>query len=78
MLLHRLLLLLGLLVLSKGQEDDRTDENKTEEPCDDFTDLNLSHCFMGTSLHSSTLTTPPPSSFTDIGPPEPRPSGSTT
>uniref|UniRef100_A0A3P9HGJ6 Lipase member H-like n=1 Tax=Oryzias latipes TaxID=8090 RepID=A0A3P9HGJ6_ORYLA len=51
MLLHSLLVLMGLLVLSKGQEDGGTDGNKTEKPCDDFTDLNLSHCFMGTSLY---------------------------
>uniref|UniRef100_A0A3Q2QP30 Lipase member H-like n=1 Tax=Fundulus heteroclitus TaxID=8078 RepID=A0A3Q2QP30_FUNHE len=29
-----------------GQE-----ETATEEPCDNFTDLDLSHCFMGTSLY---------------------------
>ena len=26
-------------------------ENQTEESCDNFTDLDLSHCFMGTSLY---------------------------
>ncbi|PWA25067.1 hypothetical protein CCH79_00019096 [Gambusia affinis] len=26
-------------------------ESGTEEPCDNFTDLDLSHCFMGTSLY---------------------------
>ncbi|XP_041823403.1 lipase member H [Melanotaenia boesemani] len=46
MLPHRLLGLLGLLVLCKGQA-----ENKTEKSCDDFTDLNLSHCFLGTRLY---------------------------
>ncbi|XP_058474787.1 lipase member H [Solea solea] len=39
-------LLLGLLVLCKGQE-----ESGDGELCDNFTDLNLSHCFMGTSLY---------------------------
>ncbi|KAA8580523.1 hypothetical protein FQN60_013481, partial [Etheostoma spectabile] len=42
----RLLGLLGLLVLCKGQE-----ESGTGESCDNFTDLNLSHCFMGTALY---------------------------
>ncbi|XP_059183093.1 lipase member H [Centropristis striata] len=46
MLPCRLLLLLALLVLCKGQE-----ESGEEESCDNFTDLNLSHCFMGTSLY---------------------------
>uniref|UniRef100_A0A3B5RCZ4 Lipase member H-like n=1 Tax=Xiphophorus maculatus TaxID=8083 RepID=A0A3B5RCZ4_XIPMA len=44
MSLRRLLALLGLLILCKG-------ESGTEEPCDNFTDLDLSHCFMGTSLY---------------------------
>ncbi|XP_045925307.1 lipase member H [Micropterus dolomieu] len=43
---HRLLSLLGVIVLCNGQEDSGTDES-----CDNFTDLNLSHCFMGTSLY---------------------------
>ncbi|XP_023129784.2 lipase member H isoform X1 [Amphiprion ocellaris] len=42
----RLLALLGLLMLCKGQE-----ETGSGESCDNFTDLNLSHCFMGTSLY---------------------------
>ncbi|KAM6907983.1 lipase member H [Lycodopsis pacificus] len=46
MLPHSLLGLLGLLTLCKGQE-----EPGEAESCDDFTDLNLSHCFMGTSLY---------------------------
>ncbi|KAM7369604.1 hypothetical protein PAMP_010914 [Pampus punctatissimus] len=46
MLPCRLLGLLGLLMLCKGQE-----ESGAGESCDDFTDLNLSHCFMGTSLY---------------------------
>ncbi|XP_024910401.1 lipase member H isoform X2 [Cynoglossus semilaevis] len=46
MLLHGLLVLLGVLVLCKGQDD--SGEN---EACDNFTDLNLSHCLMGTSLY---------------------------
>ncbi|TMS08961.1 Lipase member H [Larimichthys crocea] len=46
MLPRRLLGLLGLLVLCKGQE-----ESGAGESCDNFTDLNLSHCFIGTSLY---------------------------
>ncbi|XP_061569371.1 lipase member H [Cololabis saira] len=41
-----LLGLLGLLVLCTGQE-----ERRTQESCDNFTDLDLSHCLMGTSLY---------------------------
>ncbi|KAK5849794.1 hypothetical protein PBY51_014099 [Eleginops maclovinus] len=41
-----LLLLLGLLLLCKGEE-----ESGGGESCDNFTDLNLSHCFMGTILY---------------------------
>ncbi|XP_071760515.1 lipase member H [Centroberyx gerrardi] len=46
MLSWRLLGLVGLLMLCKGQEESRADES-----CDNFTDLDLSHCFMGTSLY---------------------------
>ncbi|XP_034023868.1 lipase member H [Thalassophryne amazonica] len=46
MLACRLVCLAGLFMLCRGQEDTRTDES-----CDNFTDLNLSHCFMGTSLY---------------------------
>ncbi|KAF3703847.1 Lipase member H [Channa argus] len=46
MLLCRLLGLLGLVVLCKGEE-----ESGAGESCDNFTDLNLSHCFIGTSLY---------------------------
>ncbi|KAF0028562.1 hypothetical protein F2P81_019649 [Scophthalmus maximus] len=46
MLPRRLLGLLGLFVLCEGQE-----ESGEGEPCDNFTDLNLSHCLMGTSLY---------------------------
>ncbi|XP_029385069.1 lipase member H isoform X1 [Echeneis naucrates] len=41
----RLVLVLGLLAICKGEEQ------SGEESCDNFTDLNLSHCFMGTSLY---------------------------
>ncbi|CAL1596424.1 unnamed protein product [Knipowitschia caucasica] len=44
--LCRLLYLLGFLIICKGDE-----ESGDSELCDDFTDLNLSHCFMGTSLY---------------------------
>ncbi|KAM4605967.1 lipase member H [Polymixia lowei] len=46
MLPWRLLCLVGLLTLCKGQEPGSADES-----CDNFTDLDLSHCFMGTSLY---------------------------
>ncbi|XP_029934664.1 lipase member H [Myripristis murdjan] len=46
MLPWRLLGLVGLLVLCKGQE-----ESGAAESCDDFTDLDLSHCFIGTTLY---------------------------
>ncbi|XP_028288703.1 lipase member H [Parambassis ranga] len=46
MLPRRLLGVLGLLILCKGQE-----ESGEGESCDNFTDLNLSHCFLGTSLY---------------------------
>ncbi|XP_061876724.1 lipase member H isoform X2 [Entelurus aequoreus] len=44
MLSCRHLGLLALLALGQGWED-------AGDPCDNFTDLNLSHCFMGTSLY---------------------------
>nr|XP_057915428.1 lipase member H [Doryrhamphus excisus] len=46
MLSCRHLGLLGVLVLCQGWE-----ESGADDPCDNFTDLNLSHCFMGTSLY---------------------------
>ncbi|XP_060950171.1 lipase member H [Limanda limanda] len=46
MLTRRLVGLLGILLLCNGQE-----QSGGGEPCDSFTDLNLSHCFMGTSLY---------------------------
>ncbi|KAL4001449.1 actinin alpha 2/3 [Sarotherodon galilaeus] len=46
MLSRKLLALLGLLVLCKGQQ-----ESETGESCDNFTDLDLTHCFVGTSLY---------------------------
>ncbi|XP_056155858.1 lipase member H [Lampris incognitus] len=46
MLPRRLLCLLGLLVLCRGQE-----ESLPGESCDNFTDLDFSHSFMGTSLY---------------------------
>ncbi|KAM8822330.1 lipase member H isoform 8-T8 [Synchiropus picturatus] len=43
--LKSLLLLLGVLTFCSGQET-----SGEREPCDDFTDLGLSHCLVGTSL----------------------------
>ncbi|XP_053714718.1 lipase member H isoform X1 [Synchiropus splendidus] len=43
--LKSLLLLLGVLKFCSGQET-----SGEREPCDDFTDLDLSHCLVGTSL----------------------------
>ncbi|CAF93802.1 unnamed protein product [Tetraodon nigroviridis] len=41
-----LLALLGLLLLCEGQE-----QSGAGESCDNFTDLDLAHCFLGTSLY---------------------------
>ncbi|XP_020778846.1 lipase member H [Boleophthalmus pectinirostris] len=50
MKLHRILYVLGFLILCQGEEESGESESEPEL-CDNFTDLNLSHCFMGTSLY---------------------------
>ncbi|XP_071402166.1 LOW QUALITY PROTEIN: lipase member H, partial [Centroberyx affinis] len=47
LILNGFLLLLFMRAVCPGQEE----ESGADESCDNFTDLDLSHCFMGTSLY---------------------------